>query len=151
MEAHYDAASMTLIETAALRSSAARSYFSLPLVSSSVIWLYPPPWAASALRRAAMTICGRTWRSSAPFIARPAKNCCAPVAERPRPRRAPALELGEGGPQDLSSWARHQSLMGSRPGARCFICSLLSRNTAEHFGQWMGLFLSSSAVGTAKA
>ena len=40
---------------------------------------------------------------------------------------------------------RRQSLTGFRPGARCFICSFLRRNTAEHFGQWMGSFLSNSA------
>ena len=44
-----------------------------------------------------------------------------------------------------------QSLTGLRPGARFFICSLLRRNTAEHFGQWMGSFLSSSAFTTKKA
>ena len=37
-------------------------YFSLPAVSSSVIWLYPAPWETSALPRATKTICGRIWR-----------------------------------------------------------------------------------------
>jgi hypothetical protein len=44
-----------------------------------------------------------------------------------------------------------QSLTGLRPGARFFICSLLRRNTAEHFGQRMGSFLSNSAFTTKKA
>ena len=36
-------------------------YFSLPAVSSSVIWLYPAPWETSALPRATKTICGRNF------------------------------------------------------------------------------------------